>query len=106
MEPYHSVGMQTHPCFTFYTRMVNCVKTEEFSSRMCYQEVDDWMECKTRKKHRAFQNFVSTELKQMQIYSLPTYDYKTDTFKDGPLPKNVDAYFSKSKDAQTYYSAE
>ena len=42
----------------------------------------------------------------MQIFSLPTYDYKTDTFKDGPLPKNVDSYFSKSKDAQNYYSWE
>ena len=47
---------------------------------------------------------MQSELKQMQIYSLPTYDYKTDTFKDGPLPKNVDSYFSKSKEAQTYYS--
>ena len=103
MEPFHGVGMQTHPCFTFYTRMVNCAKNEELPSRMCMQEVDDWVECKTRKKHRAFQNFVQAELAQMQIFSLPTYDERTDSFKDGPLPRNVDSYFSKGADAQTYY---
>ena len=65
---------------------------------------DDFVECKSRKKHRAFRNFVAAELAQMQIFSLPTYDYSTDTFKDGPLPKNVDGYFSKGVEAQTYYS--
>ena len=41
---------------------------------------------------------------KMEIYSLPTYDHNTDTFKDGPLPKNVDAYFTKSKEMAKYYS--
>ena len=60
---------------------------------MCYIETEDWYECKSRKKHRAFQNFISTELDRHKIYSLPTYDPSTDTFKDGPLPKDVDSYF-------------
>jgi hypothetical protein len=33
---------------------------------------------------------------KLKIYSLPTYDGHTDTFKDGPLPRDVDSYFSKS----------
>ena len=43
-------------------------------------------------------------MQKVQILSLPTYDPKTDTFKDGPLPKNVDAYFSKDKALQKYYT--
>ena len=43
-------------------------------------------------------------MNKMKIYSLPTYDHATDTFKDGPLPKNADGYFSKGKEAATYYS--
>ena len=74
------------------------------SSRMCYAEIEDWYECKSRKKHRAFQNFVKSEMGKMEIYSLPTYDHKTDTFKDGPLPKNVDGYFSKSNELAKYYT--
>lgn len=54
MEPFHSVGLATHPCYTFYQRMTNCIKGEEMSSRMCYVEIEDWYECKSRKKHRAF----------------------------------------------------
>ena len=103
MEPFHSVGMLTHPCYTFHQRMSNCVKTEEVSSRMCYREMEDWFECKGRKKARAFQNFVGTEIQKMEIFSLPTYDHATDTFKDGPLPRNADSYFSKGKDQQNYY---
>ena len=41
---------------------------------------------------------------KMEIYSMPTYDYDTDTFKDGPLPKNANDYFAKRKEDQTYYS--
>jgi len=40
----------------------------------------------------------------MQIVSLPEYDLSTDSFKDGPLPKNVDTYFSKSSEKQKHYS--
>jgi hypothetical protein len=97
MEPFHSVGMATHPCYSFNQRMLQCIKGEELSTRMCFQEMEDWYECKSRKKHRAFQNFVSTEMNKMKIYSLPTYDHSTDTFKDGPLPKTADKYFSKEK---------
>lgn len=43
-------------------------------------------------------------MKKVKIYSLPKYDFSTDTFKDGPLPKDADAYFSKNKNLQTYYS--
>lgn len=56
------MGMTTHPCYTFYQRMVNCIKTEELHSRMCFVEKEDWYECKTRKKHRAFANFFGTEM--------------------------------------------
>mmetsp|Transcript_16755 Transcript_16755/g.16025 ORF Transcript_16755/g.16025 Transcript_16755/m.16025 type:complete len:90 (+) Transcript_16755:57-326(+) len=84
--------------------MNNCVKTEEFASRMCLLEIEDWYECKTRKKHRAFQNFIHDEMNKIKIYSLPKYDFSTDTFSDGPLPKDADCYFSKPKEEQTYYS--
>ena len=104
MEPMHSVGMATHPCYTFNQRMLNCIKSEEMSSRMCMPEIEDWYECKSRKKHRAFQNFVKTEMNKMKIYSLPTYDHSNDTFKDGPLPGNADGYFSKGKEFANYYS--
>lgn len=73
---------------------------------MCYVEKEDWVECKSRKKHRAFQNFIGTEMQKVQILSLPTYDPKTDTFKDGALPKNVDGYFSKDRALQKYYTPE
>ena len=80
MEPFHSVGLVTHPCYSFNQRMMQCIKTEEFSSRMCFAEIEDWMECKSRKKHRAFQNFVQGEMSKMKIYSLPTYNADNDTF--------------------------
>ena len=75
--------------------MLNCVKTEELHSRMCFTEQEDWYECKTRKKDRAFKVWMGTEMQKVHILSLPTYDAKTDKFVDGPLPKNVDGYFSK-----------
>ena len=104
MEPFHSVGMLTHPCFTFHQRMLQCIKEEEQSSRMCFTQIEDWYECKSRKKARAFQNFVGAEINKMEIYSLPTYDYSNDTFKDGPLPKNCNDYFAKRPEDQTYYN--
>lgn len=104
MEPFHSIGMQTHPCYTFHQRMANCVKSEEFSTRMCYREIEDWYECKSMKKHRAFQNFVGSEIVKMDILSLPTYDHHNDTFKDGPLPKGVEGYFSKGAEHTKYYT--
>ena len=104
VEPFHSVAMTTHPCYTFYQRMLNCVKTEEFHSRMCFVEKEDWLECKSRKKHRAFENYIGNEMQKLHILSLPTYEPKTDTFKDGPLPRNVDGYFSKDKHLQKYYT--
>ena len=61
MEPFNSVNMQTHPCYTFHQRMTGCIKQEEMSSRMCFEEIDDWYECKGRRKHRAFYNFLKTE---------------------------------------------
>ena len=51
----------------------------------------------------AFSSFLNTETRKQRIYSLPTYDYKTDTWKDGPLPKDADGYFKKSIGEQTYY---
>ena len=95
MEPFASVNMQTHPCYTFLQRMTNCVKTEDMASRMCFEEIEDWFECKSRRKHRAFTTYLRTETKQMKMYSLPKYDWKTDTFNDGPLPKDLDSYFSQ-----------
>ena len=73
---------------------------------MCFTEIEDWYECRSRKKHRAFQNFIKQEMNKLKIYSLPTYDINTDTYKDGPLPKDVDVYFNKDKSQQTYYSWE
>ena len=102
-EPFHSVGMITHPCYAFNQRMLNCLRGEELHTRMCFAEIEDWYECKSRKKHRAFQNFVQTEMSKMKIYSLPTYNQNTDTFEDGPLPKDADNYFSKDPALQKYY---
>ena len=84
--------------------MTQCIKREEFSSRMCFEEIDDFYECKTRRKHRAFYNYLRTESNKMEMYSLPEYDYATDSFKDGPLPKNVDSYFSKPLEKRKHYS--
>lgn len=84
--------------------MINCIKSEDLSSRMCFAEVEDWYECKSRRKHRAFHNFINSEMDKLKIYSLPTYDPNTDTFKDGPLPTDVDGYFGKAKAEQKYYS--
>ena len=69
-----SVSLQTHPCYAFHQRMINCIKTEEFATRMCFAEIDDWHECKSRRKHRALHNFVNSEMDKLKIYSLPTYD--------------------------------
>ena len=104
VEPMLSVSLQTHPCYAFHQRMINCIKSEDMATRMCFAEIDDWHECKSRRKHRAFHNFITSEMEKVKIYSLPTYDAKTDTFKDGALPKDVDAYFSKPAPQQTYYS--
>lgn len=84
--------------------MVNCIKGEDMATRMCFAEIDDWYECKSRRKHRAFHNFVTSEMDKLKIYSLPTYDQSTDTFKDGRLPKDVDSYFAKPVAEQNYYS--
>ena len=65
---------------------------------MCFEEIEDWMECKGRGKHRAFYNFLKTESNKIDLVSLPKYDISTDSFKDGPLPKNVDSYFDKPID--------
>ena len=104
MEPFQSVNMQTHPCYTFMQRMTQCIKKEEMSTRMCFEEIDDFYECKTRRKHRAFYNYLKTESNKMEMYSLPEYDLTTDSFKDGPLPPNVDSYFSKPSSKREYYS--
>lgn len=104
VEPFLSVSLTTHPCYAFHQRMVNCIKGEDMSSRMCFAEVEDWYECKSRKKHRAFNNFINSEMEKNKIISLPQYDVSTDTFRDGPLPRDVDSYFSKPKSEQNYYS--
>ena len=104
VEPFLSASLTTHPCYAFHQRMINCIKAEEFVQRMCYSEMEDWYECKGRKKHRAFHNFINTEMDRVKIYSLPTYDASTDTFKDGPLPRDVDSYFAQKSDKQTYFS--
>lgn len=74
------------------------------STRMCFEEIDDFYECKTRRKHRAFYNYLKTESNKMEMYSLPQYDLTSDSFKDGPLPHNVDSYFSKPVDKREYYN--
>ena len=86
--------------------MTQCIKKEEMSTRMCFEEIDDFYECKTRRKHRAFYNYLKTESNKMEMYSLPQYDLTTDSFKDGPLPQNVDSYFSKPADKREYYNWE
>lgn len=71
---------------------------------MCFTEIEDWYECKSRKKQKVFQAFISGEMDKIKIYSLPKYDFSTDTFSDGALPRDADAYFSKDKSAQNYYA--
>lgn len=98
------VNLQPQKCFPFHARLMNCIKTEDQFAHMCLTEYEDYMECKTKKKARAFNNFVGQELRKLKIYSLPLYDESTDTFKDGPLPKDVDGYFNQDKANRTYYS--
>lgn len=104
MEPFLGVSGQTTPCYPFYQRMLYCIKQEDMASRMCFAEIEDFYECKMRKKHRAFKNYMEQELSKVKIYSLPKYDFASDTFKDGPLPKDADQYFGLKKEEQTYYS--
>ena len=103
-DSFLSVGLITNPCYTFNQRMLQCFKKEEFATRMCYPEMEDWFECKSHKKHIAFTNFIANEMRQVEIYSLPVYDEHTDTFKDGRLPRDADDYFAKKEDAKKYYS--
>ena len=64
---------------------------------MCIMETEDWVECKNRRKARAFSNYMYSELRKLKIYSLPKYDEATDTFVDGELPKDIDGYFNKER---------
>ena len=102
-EPLMGVNLGPQPCYPFYQRMVTCAKTEEVA-RMCMTEAEDFKECKTRTRARAFNNYLHGELRKMKIYSLPKYDEHTDTFVDGDLPKDIDGYFSKDKSERQYYS--
>ena len=38
---------------------------------------------------------MKTESNKIQMYSLPKYDFSSDSFKDGVVPKDVDCYFGK-----------
>lgn len=98
------VNLQPEKCFPFYARMTNCMKTEDNYARMCLEEIEDWRECKGKGKARAFNNYMSQEMRKVKVYSLPQYDESTDTFKDGPLPKDVDGYFSKDKNQRHHYA--
>lgn len=98
------VNLKPAPCFPFYQRLMNCVQSEDNYTRMCVTEFEDYDECKGKGKARAFNNYISQEMRKLKIYSLPTYDEHTDTFTDGPLPKDVDGYFSKDKTDRTHYS--
>ena len=72
---------------------------------MCIDEYEDFTECKRRGKYSRHRSFMQNELHKLKIYSLPEYDQETDTFKDGPLPKDADGYFSLDVEKQTHYSA-
>ncbi|CAI2386489.1 unnamed protein product [Moneuplotes crassus] len=97
-----SMTGEIHPCFTFKQRLINCVESEPIYTRMCRTKKEDYNECHTKEKYKAAQYFIGNELHKQKIYSLPVYDEATDTFKDGPLPKDADGYFNTDK--QVYYS--
>ena len=51
MEKSLGVNGLTHPCYVFYQRMNFCINKESFYTRMCLEEIEDWVECKSRTKH-------------------------------------------------------
>jgi hypothetical protein len=41
----------SNPCYTFFTRTMDCIRRESFYTLMCRNEYDDFIECKFAKRH-------------------------------------------------------
>ena len=41
----------TNPCFVFYQRLSDCYNKETFRNLLCRDQLDDYQECKTAKRH-------------------------------------------------------
>lgn len=49
-EEFKSVSGGTHPCYLFFLRMRSCAHREMNITTMCWEEIDDYKECKFRTK--------------------------------------------------------
>lgn len=65
MESYTSFGGLANPCRAFYERMANCIRDEDLHTRMCYTEMEDFYECKSKKKHRAFEHYMADNMQKV-----------------------------------------
>eukprot|EP00824_Muranothrix_gubernata_P026146 TRINITY_DN8953_c0_g1_i1.p2 TRINITY_DN8953_c0_g1~~TRINITY_DN8953_c0_g1_i1.p2 ORF type:complete len:121 (-),score=1.37 TRINITY_DN8953_c0_g1_i1:15-377(-) len=99
MESVLSNGMTYHKCFVFHQRLTGCLKKETFFTRMCANEYDDWFECRSKNKHRAFVSYMGSQLKKIKIYELPEYDEHNDCFYNvsEQQVRDADYYFAKHK---------
>eukprot|EP00357_Protocruzia_adherens_P005160 CAMPEP_0115037686 /NCGR_PEP_ID=MMETSP0216-20121206/42958_1 /TAXON_ID=223996 /ORGANISM="Protocruzia adherens, Strain Boccale" /LENGTH=102 /DNA_ID=CAMNT_0002417937 /DNA_START=30 /DNA_END=338 /DNA_ORIENTATION=+ len=95
-HPGLNVNGGTHPCFPFFQRVSACVKREEMYTRMCYDEVADFWECRNKDKQRALQYKIAKELHKNKILSIPTYNEKTDSFEHSDV-FNPQKYFEENE---------
>lgn len=51
--PINFTGGLNH-CHVFYLRMADCTRRESFFDLMCRNEIEDYMECKFRRRHVLF----------------------------------------------------
>jgi len=46
-----SVNGGPNPCYVYFVRFSDCIKRESFQTLFCWDEWEDFSECKTQKKH-------------------------------------------------------
>ena len=51
MEIPITVTGEISPCQIFYLRMADCVRRESFYELLCKNEIEDFSECRTRRRH-------------------------------------------------------
>ena len=65
-------------------------------SMMCLQRLTTGMNASLGRSTELSKTLFVLDGQYQNIFFTP-YDYATDTFKDGPLPKDFDSYFNKDK---------
>ncbi len=51
-----NVSGQLNYCYLFQLRMLDCGRREEFFDLMCHDQIADYIECRTRRKHVILNN--------------------------------------------------